>query len=109
MATRPTSAGRARLTVRPGQTMAEAIEASVDARIEIANQIADEFRSAAPVESGAYESGVGVETKGDRVLVVNDDPDGIYKEYGTVDTPPIAALTNAARSHGKYRGWRTSR
>ncbi|MGF7124033.1 HK97 gp10 family phage protein [Rhodococcus sp. BE178] len=75
-------------------------------RQEIAEQIADDARATAPVLTGEYRDGIGVETNGDRVFVVDDDPDGVFKEYGTSDTPAHAALTDAARQQGKYSGWR---
>ncbi|WP_280201218.1 hypothetical protein [Nocardia cyriacigeorgica] len=55
--------------------------------------------------TGAYRDGIGTEFSGTTVRVVDDDPDAIYKEYGTVDTPAHAAVTDAARRHGRYRGW----
>ena len=36
---------------------------------------------------------------------IDTDPESVYKEYGTSDTPAHAVLTNAARKRGRYRGW----
>lgn len=84
----------------------EARHISTPQRAKIADQIADEARAAAPVLTGSYRNRISTEVDGDRVFVVDDDPDAIFKEYGTSDTPAHAALTDAARQHGKYRGWR---
>ncbi|MCA1185708.1 hypothetical protein LCD36_04480 [Saccharopolyspora sp. 6T] len=46
-----------------------------------------------------------VEVDGDEVRMVDTDPEAVYKEYGTNDTPAHAVLTDAARKRGRYRGW----
>lgn len=79
---------------------------STPKRRKIARQISAEARAAAPVLTGEYRDGIGVVTDGDRVFVVDDDPDAVFKEYGTSDTPAHAAVTDAARTHGVYRGWK---
>lgn len=96
----------ARVTVYPDRARAQARAISLDARIDIANQAAQDARASAPVLTGDYRDGISVEVSGDRVLLVDNDPDAVFKEYGTADTPPHAALTNSARQHGKYSGWR---
>lgn len=73
-------------------------------RIDIAEEVAHEAIEDAPVLTGEYRGGVSVQVKGDDVSVVDDDPESMWKEYGTVDTPAHAALTDAARRHGKYTG-----
>ncbi|MGV9744593.1 HK97 gp10 family phage protein [Rhodococcus zopfii] len=94
-----------RVTVYSDRARSEARAISFDGRVDIARDIAADARSSAPVYTGAYRDGISVSTSGDRVFVVDSDPDAIYKEYGTVDTPAHAALTDAARKHGEYRGW----
>ncbi|ORJ92577.1 hypothetical protein A6F55_23720 [Prescottella equi] len=94
-----------RFVVYPGAAKAEAIEASFDDRLDIGMQIADGARADAPVLTGDYRDGITVEADGDRVFVIDDDEDSIYKEYGTVDTPPHAVLTNNAARFGEYSGW----
>ncbi|NKS17315.1 HK97 gp10 family phage protein [Rhodococcus hoagii] len=84
----------------------EARRISTSDRRKLAGQIANEARAAAPVLTGDYRDGIGVEVQGDRVFVVDDDPDAVFKEYGTSDTPAHAAMTDAARQYGKYSGWR---
>ncbi|MDU0478389.1 hypothetical protein QVA66_03940 [Staphylococcus chromogenes] len=79
---------------------------SFNQRREIAAEIVDLARSAAPVRSGAYRGGMSVEVNDDSVAVVDDDPTSFYKEYGTSDTPAHAALTNAAMGFGRYSGMR---
>lgn len=78
---------------------------TVQGREEIAAEIAALARSDAPVLTGAYRDGIAVRTYGERVLVVDEDDDAVFKEYGTVDTPAHAALTDAARAYGRYSGW----
>ena len=72
--------------------------ASRDGRIQRAEAAAEKARADAPVVSGAYRDGIGVDVSGDEVTLVDDDPDAMFKEYGTVDTPAHSVLTNAAQS-----------
>lgn len=95
----------ARFTVYPGQAQAEAISASFEGRVEIGQSVADGARSDAPVLTGEFRDGIALDIQGERVFVVDNDETAIFKEYGTVDTPPAASLTNSARSHGEYSGW----
>lgn len=95
----------ARVTIYHDRARREAREKTFDGRVKTAREIAADARSSAPVYTGAYRDGISVETSGDRVFVVDNDDDSIYKEYGTVDTPAHAAVTDAARKHGTYRGW----
>lgn len=94
-----------RITVYGAQAIAEAAAASVQAREEIARQIAAEAQAAAPVLTGAYRNGIHA----DGMTVRDEDPDSIYKEYGTSDTPAHAVLTDAARRYGKYTGMQPGR
>lgn len=94
-----------RVTVYAEQAIAEARQISTDDRVKIAEAAASGARSAAPVLTGAYRGGIGVETSGDQVSIVDTDPDAVYKEYGTSDTPAHMALTNSARQYGRYTGW----
>lgn len=98
-----------RVTVYAGQAIAEAREISTPEREKIANQAAGIARANAPVLTGAYSGGVGVEVAGDTVSIVDTDEDAVYKEYGTSDTPAHMALTNAARQFGRYSGWQARR
>lgn len=94
----------ARVTVYEAQAVAEARAIARDQLLDIAGQVAAVAKSSAPVESGEYRDGIGVETRGDRVFVVNNDDEAIHKEYGTSDTAAHATMTNAARQFGKYTG-----
>jgi hypothetical protein len=95
-----------RVTIFHEEAYREAVRQSTDERTEIAKEAAAEARSMAPVLDGDYRNGISYEINGDRVFIVDTDEDAIYKEYGTSDTPAHAALTDAARSRGKYSGWR---
>lgn len=95
----------ARVTVYAAQAIAEARRISTARRVQIAGEIAAEAQADAPVLTGAYRNGISVEVSGDQVSVVDFDPDAVYKEYGTSDTPAHASLTEAAMHHGKYTGW----
>lgn len=94
-----------RVTVYAAQAVAEARQISNPERAKIAEQAAGIARGNAPVLTGAYRGGIGVEAGGSRVAIVDTDEDAIYKEYGTSDTPAHMALTNAARQFGRYTGW----
>ncbi|MEU7787662.1 HK97 gp10 family phage protein [Amycolatopsis sp. NPDC049159] len=94
-----------RVTIYREELLAEARRLSTDRRVEIAHEAAGDAVADAPVLSGDYRDGIHVETDGDRVSIVDDDPDAIYKEYGTSDTPAHMTLTEAASRYGKYTGW----
>ncbi|WP_418346170.1 HK97 gp10 family phage protein [Rhodococcus pyridinivorans] len=96
----------ARVVIFPSRARTRAWQLSKADRVEIANTAAQQARAAAPVVTGDYRDGIGVVIDGDRVYLVDDDPDAVFKEYGTSDTPAHAALTDSARRHGKYRGWK---
>lgn len=102
-------AGGVRVTVYAAQALAEARRLSTPKRVEIAQQAADIARSTAPVESGEFRDGIGVEASGDRVAIVNNDPEAGYKEYGVKDRPAHATMTNAARQFGRYTGYQPGR
>lgn len=93
-----------RIQVFAAQSIAEALQASTPKRIEIADAAAGIAIATAPRLTGEYAGGVGVEVSGAQVDLVNDDPEAIYKEYGTSDTPAHATMTNAARQFGRYEG-----
>ncbi|MFT3661993.1 MAG: HK97 gp10 family phage protein [Gordonia sp. (in: high G+C Gram-positive bacteria)] len=95
---------RARLN--SGQVKKEIHASSVESRREIAEQAAADARTAAPVLTGAYRDGIGAVAHGDEVLIVDDDPAAIPKEYGTSDTPAHASLITAASRYGHYYGTR---
>lgn len=95
----------ARVTVYTAQALREARRLSTPRRQRIATEIAAEARADAPVRTGEYRDGIGTRTEGDRVFVQDDDPESIYKEYGTHDTPAHAVVTDAARRRGRYSGW----
>lgn len=74
-------------------------------RYKVAQRIAAEGAAAAPRVTGAYAGGMQARRYGSGTVgVVDSDPESLYKEYGTVDTPAHASLTNAARRYGSYRG-----
>jgi len=79
--------------------------ATVSDRYDLALAGVAEAAALAPVVSGAYAGGMHARRYGSgTVVMVDDDPNSKYKEYGTVDTPAHADLTNAARRRGTYRG-----
>lgn len=93
-----------RVFVYSARARQAALEISTEKRAEIASQIAEIARGAAPVDTGEYRGGIGSSVEGDDVKVFNDDPEAGYKEYGTSDTPAHASLTDAARQFGRYTG-----
>lgn len=95
----------ARLTIFESIVIKSAKTLSTVRRREIAGEIAADARATAPVLTGEYRDGIAAEASGDDVSVVDNDPDAIYKEYGTSDTPAHATLTDAARKRGRYSGW----
>lgn len=97
------SGGRARLEIFAAQTYREASKGSKADRKTMAERAAAKARQIAPVVSGAYRDGVAVEEEGDElVFLVDNDPLAFMKEYGTIDTPAHAILTDASRILGQY-------
>ncbi|MFD8496339.1 HK97 gp10 family phage protein [Amycolatopsis sp. NPDC059657] len=94
-----------RITLYRDQLLAEARKISTEQRVEIAHQAAGDAVASAPVLTGEYRDGIHVETNGDQVSIVDTDPESIYKEYGTSDTPAHMTLTEAASKYGRYSGW----
>lgn len=94
-----------RYTQFDDQLLKEMQRETLPGRQRIAARILNEARATAPVLHGDYRGGMHVATSGDSVSVVDSDPDAIYKEYGTSDTPAHASITNAARRYGRYTGW----
>jgi hypothetical protein len=94
-----------RVTVYSQQAKHEAYVASTGGRARIAHQAAAIARDRAPVESGEFRDGIGVEVDAPKVRIIDTDPEAVYKEYGTEDTPAHATLTDAARQFGRYTGF----
>ncbi|OZF00873.1 hypothetical protein CH300_20160 [Rhodococcus sp. 15-1154-1] len=94
------------MTVFDAQLERDVVEASFDDRVDISNLIAGEARADAHVLTGEFRDGIAVEVQGLRTLVVDNDEEAIWKEYGTVDTSPQATLTTAASRYGSYTGWK---
>lgn len=101
-------AGRSssRFTLFPAQARSEASHLSTGDRKKIAEEIAAEAKANAPILTGDYRDGIAVEVDGDRVEVVDTDPDSIWKEFGSSKMAGHAVITDAARARGKYRGWK---
>lgn len=97
---------KARLTLFKSQLPRKVRKLSTKQRQAIARDIAEEARNMAPVLTGRYRDGFGVEVSGSIVRVVNTDDTAIHKEYGTSKAPAHAALTNAAMGYGTYTGTR---
>lgn len=93
------------MTVFPAVLVRQARHISTPDRVEVAKAVVATHRGNAPVVTGAYRDGAAVVQSGDDVSVVNRDPDAVFKEYGTEDTPVHATMTNAARQYGRYTGW----
>jgi hypothetical protein len=94
-----------RVTLYRAQLLAEARKLSTEGRLEIAHEAAGDAVADAPVLHGDYRDGISVETDGDQVSIVDKDPDAIYKEFGTSDTPAHMTLVEAASRYGRYTGW----
>ena len=82
---------------------------TVGARTDIAEEIVHDGIDTAAVLHGDYRGGMHVAVSGTQVSAADSDPDSFYKEYGTVDTPAHASLTDAARKHGRYTGLQPGR
>lgn len=93
-----------RVRVNRGAAIAAAIKSSTGQRAEIAGQAVADAQAEAPVLTGDYRGGMTVEVTGDKVSMVDTDPDAFYKELGTSDTPAHASLITAASRYGFYKG-----
>ncbi|MDJ0405885.1 HK97 gp10 family phage protein [Rhodococcus qingshengii] len=96
----------ARVTIYRDNAERDARRLSTEGRKDVAEQIKSEFEAIAPRRTGEYAGGASVTVDGDRVYVEDNDPEAFWKEYGTSRMRGIAALTNAARKHGKYSGFK---
>jgi hypothetical protein len=93
-----------RVTLNVAELYSEARRLSTPDRVDIAHQAAGDAVGSAPVLTGHYRDGIHVQADGDSVKIVDEDPDAIFKEYGTSDTPAHATLTEAAKNYGRYSG-----
>jgi hypothetical protein len=93
-----------RVVVYDNVLIREVYRTTVGARTGVAEDIVHEGIDTAAVLTGEYRGGMGVAVSGTRVSAQDTDPDAFFKEFGTVDTEAHAALTNAARRHGRYKG-----
>lgn len=94
----------ARIEIYDEVLIREAYRTTVGARTDIAEDIVHEGIDTAAVLTGEYRGGMNVSVNGTYVTAGDDDPESFWKEYGTVDTAAHAALTDAARKHGRYSG-----
>jgi hypothetical protein len=92
------------ITVYGAECVAQARQLSIEDRAQIAHEIGAIARAAAPVLTGRFQAGIGVQVDGTQVEVVDNDPTAGYKEYGTSHTPAHATLTSAAAQFGRYSG-----
>lgn len=92
------------ITVYGAECVAEARELSTQDRAQIAQEIAAIARATAPVLTGRFQAGIGIQVDGNQVEVDDEDPTAGYKEYGTSHTPAHATLTSAASQFGRYSG-----
>jgi hypothetical protein len=93
-----------RVTIYRDELLREARRLSTPQRVEIAHEAAGDAVADAPVLTGEYRDGIGVETAGDSVKIVDNDPESFWKEFGTSDTPAHATLIEAAKRYGTYSG-----
>ncbi|QWY82289.1 hypothetical protein SEA_MEYRAN_14 [Gordonia phage Meyran] len=100
-----------RVMVHSAEARRQAHRTSFEQRARIAHRVVDEARSEAPVLTGDYRDGMGVQTSasGADVLLVDTDPDAIHKEWGTSKTPAHMTMVNAAARYGAYSGRRRRR
>lgn len=96
----------ARVTIYRDKAQGDARRISTEGRKDIAEQIKSEFEATAPRRKGEYAGGASITVEGNRVFVADKDPKAFWKEYGTSRMRGIASLTNAARKHGKYSGFK---
>lgn len=75
----------------------EAMQAIIDAdprvvaaKLKIAEEAADYWKSISPVDSGAYRDSIKAHQNGTDVWVEASDPAAPFIEYGTKDTPEFA-------------------
>ena len=60
------------------------------AKLELAEEVADYWRSISPEDEGTYKDSIEVVQDGDNVAVVAQDEKANIIEYGSVDTPEFA-------------------
>lgn len=72
----------------------------LEARIELAEEVAQYWRRIAPVDTGDYRDSIHVVVRGDDVRVRADDEAAPYIEYGTEDTPEHAPRARVQAKFG---------
>lgn len=78
------------LDVFDGTDRAELEAEILAAKLELAEEAADYWRSIAPEDTGEYKDSIEVVQDGNEVSVVAQDPKSNIIEYGSVDTPEFA-------------------
>lgn len=84
----------------------QAMTASLDDRVRIAEVGADEIVAQAPYLTGSFREHVAVERHGDQVAVVDNDPGAEWIEYGNSHQPAHATMVQVLSQFGKYSGVR---
>lgn len=85
----------------------QAMSASEDGRLQIAEEGAAQIRAEAPVLTGSFRDHVEVvHTGGGHVAVIDTDEGAEYIEYGTYRTPAHATMVEVLSQYGKYSGVR---
>lgn len=79
--------------------LARELEASGAMRAP-AEQVAENARSNAPVDTGAYRDSIHVESDESGTRVVAGTDHAVYVEWGTEDTPAFHVMTRAAEESG---------
>lgn len=63
-----------------------------------ADQMVDEAKSIAPVDTGRFQDSIHAEIDGTEAAVGSDVEYAVYLEFGTSDTPTFATLRRASES-----------
>lgn len=72
----------------------------LDAKIDLANEAADYWRSISPEETGDYVDSIEVQVDDDNVRISATDESAPFIEFGTEDTPEFAPR---AKTEAKFR------
>ena len=73
-------------------------EAGQEAVVELAEELAEDWRSRVHVVTGAYRDSIHRERQGNTISVVADVPYAIYEEFGTVHRPGHPAFVPAVEA-----------
>lgn len=77
-------------------------EASVDGRVDLAEQVKERAQARARYRTGHYRNSISVNVESDKVTVGSDDFAAHIIEWGSINAPAQAVIRSAAADMGRF-------